>query len=202
MKSLSFEIAQFLEMHNIIQENEIDKCRYGLDILISSLLEIISIVILSFFIKNFIQTIFFFISFIPLRIFAGGYHANTKIGCYIISIIVYMIFSRCLNIIPLSQYKLICFISCFYSLILVCFFSPIIHSNKNVNNAEIKKFRKISIIICMIQIVAILFFMYISPNTLLFVALPMALGQMAETLSMTIVVFQKIKKGRRKLYDN
>ena len=72
MKSIAASIAYTLWDQGIIQKEDIDKCRYGLDIFISSALEIVSILIIAAVIGNFLQTLLLFAAFIPLRVYAGG----------------------------------------------------------------------------------------------------------------------------------
>ena len=80
MSSISGMITDTLWNQGIIQEEDVNKCRYGLDIFISSVLEIVSILIIAAVIGNFFQTLLFFAAFIPLRVYAGGYHAANGFG--------------------------------------------------------------------------------------------------------------------------
>ena len=53
MKSISGTIANALWNQGIIQEEDIDTCRYGMDVVISSVLEIVSILTIAAFVGNF-----------------------------------------------------------------------------------------------------------------------------------------------------
>ena len=158
MKSISKNIAQILKDENIIKENETDFCRYGLEIFFSSTLEIISILFISVFAGNFYETILFFTAFVPLRIFAGGYHADTKMRCYLISVCVYIIFTLIMKIISSELYMAINIVSVIFSTIVVFTTAPVIHRNKNTNQKEKIHYKKTSRIICIIEcaIIAIL----------------------------------------------
>lgn len=79
MRNIANNIAALLNANGIIQEDDMDTCRYGLEIFISSLLELTSILFISIFMDNFLETLLFFAAFIPLRVYAGGYHADTQI---------------------------------------------------------------------------------------------------------------------------
>ena len=87
MKNISSEIADMLWNQGIIQEDDVNTCKYGIDLFISSFLEILSILAIAIAFGNFIETTLLFVFFIPLRIYAGGYHADTKLKCYLISLI-------------------------------------------------------------------------------------------------------------------
>ncbi len=57
MKSISDTIANTLWTQGIIQKEDIDTCRYGLDVFVSSALEIASILIIAAFVGNFFETV-------------------------------------------------------------------------------------------------------------------------------------------------
>lgn len=181
-------IAQLLEKEDIIQKEDVDVCRYGLEVFTSSFLEIISILIFSAVIGNFFETLIFFIAFIPLRIYAGGYHADTKLKCYLVSLVVYGLFTVILKILPESLYMAIILPEVLFTLIVVLTASPVIHHHKNVNIIEIHNFRKISMIICITEIFIILLFTMIFKNNLL--AISLALGQLAVSLSMLVGILK------------
>lgn len=189
MRSISGRVAEILETHGAIQENDVDECRYGLEVFISSAFEVLSILFISIFVRNFVETLLFFAAFIPLRIYAGGYHAGTKLRCYLVSLATYAAFALVLYILPDDIYLITVGAEVLFALVMVLAFAPIIHYNKNVNYIEISNYRKISVAICIIQIALILVF------TIIFKAnrfvLSFALGQLAESLSMAVVVVKK-----------
>lgn len=102
MECISGIISHTLWEQGIIQEEDIDKCQYGLDIFISSVLEVASILIIAAVVGNFFDTLIFFAAFIPLRVYAGGYHANTKLRCYLVSLSVYGIFTVAIYVLPVK----------------------------------------------------------------------------------------------------
>ena len=104
MKSISQYISQTLGDEGIIKKDEIDVCKYGIEYFIISVLEILSVLLLSAFVGNFVCTLIYFVAFIPLRIYSGGYHADSKIGCYLILLSVYALFSVMIKYIPTNYY--------------------------------------------------------------------------------------------------
>lgn len=194
MKSISGTIANALWTQGIIQEEDIDTCRYGLDIFISSALEIASILIIAAFVGNFFQAVLLFISFIPLRAYAGGYHADTKLRCYFIALGVYVIFTAILKILSQRLYSAINLLVAICSLIIVLVAAPVIHKNKTVNEVEKKHYRRFSIWICSFETVAIMLLTAIFPKSPYIVSL--AIGQAAVTVSMIAAIV----KG--KIVDN
>lgn len=189
MKGISDSIATELSSQGIIQKEDVDKCKYGLEVMLSSLLEILSILLLSVFVGNFLETLLLFAAFIPLRVYAGGYHANTKLKCYLISVAVYTVFTVTTYILPEELYLLISVLCTVFSLTMVFNTAPIVHHNKSVNDIERKYYRKFSIIIVMAETMIILVTTAILPVSKIGISL--ALGQFSVSLSMLVVVVKQ-----------
>jgi len=195
MKDIIGTIACALWNQGIIREEDIDTCRYGLDIFVSSAIEIISILLIAVLVGNFLETFLFFLAFTPLRIYAGGYHANTKLRCYLISLGVYCIFTMIMNILPQNKYWTVNLLTTLSSLSIVLFSAPVIHKNKYVNKIELKYYRKFSIWICSIETVVILLLTVIFSKSPYIVSL--AIGQAAVTFSMiSALIKEKITDNK------
>ena len=182
MKNISGGIADVLFTQGVIQSDDIDKCKYGIDLFISSFLEIFSILIIAVFGGNFIETVLLFVFFIPLRIYAGGYHADTKMKCYLISLMMYGFSYVIASISPCKIYSVIDVCGTVFSLIVVLIKAPIIHDNKRVNDIERKNYRKISIEICLLETMIILLLTILIPEKIIVTYL--MIGQVSVALSM------------------
>lgn len=189
MKNISNGIADMLWTQGIIQEDDIDKCKYGIDLFISSFLEIISILAIAAILGNFIETVLLFVFFIPLRIYAGGYHADTKLKCFIISLVMYGFSYTLANITPSEMFVLINIIGTLFSLIMVLIMAPIIHINKNVNDIERRNYRKISIEICLVETTIILLLTMTIPKNIIVTYL--TVGQVSVAISMLAAILKK-----------
>lgn len=189
MKGISNIVANALWNQGIIQKEDIDTCHYGLDVFFSSTIEVVSILAISLFVGNFIETFLFFASFIPLRIYAGGYHANTKMRCYFVSLGVYGLFTYIMTNISHSFYLPVNYISTLFSLAIVYCMAPVIHKNKSVSDIEKKHFRKFSICICLVETVFILLLTIVFSKSPFIASL--ALGQIAVTLSMIVAAIKE-----------
>lgn len=190
MKSISQYISQTLGDEGIIKKDEIDVCKYGIEYFIISVLEILSVLLLSAFVGNFVCTLIYFIAFIPLRIYSGGYHADSKIGCYLILLSVYALFSVIIEYIPTNYYAVTGWGSIVLTAITILIFSPMMHNNKNFNDVEIAFYRKVSIKVMIIETVLIIAGIFIIPHSIFFYSF--SLGQLAVSLSM-LAAFVKSK---------
>lgn len=188
MKSISGMITDTLWEQGIIQEEDIDKCRYGLDVFISSILEIASILIIAVAMRNFPQTLLFFTAFVPLRIYAGGYHADTKLRCYFVSLATYAIFTIAIYVLPVKSYLATALSATAFTVTMILSSTPVIHKNKSVNDIERKYYRKFSIGICSVETAIILLLTAIFPESQVIVSL--AFGQAAVAFSMIAAVIK------------
>lgn len=196
MRNIAGNIAALLNANGIIQEDDMDTCRYGLEIFISSLLELTSILFISIFMDNFLETLLFFAAFIPLRVYAGGYHADTQIKCYMVSLGVYGLFTTLMRIVPTSWYTIIIYISIAMSLIIVLMLAPVRHTNKTLTPQETKIYREISVLICTIEAIIALFGSIMFEENTWITAF--TLGLSAETLSMIAAVIKKAVKHKKR----
>lgn len=86
--SLSSKISSKFIEHKIITEDMVDIYKYGVEITISSIIGFILILIIGLIFKSLIQALIFYIIFIILRSFTGGYHASSYLKCNLIFSIV------------------------------------------------------------------------------------------------------------------
>lgn len=130
---------------------------------------IITTLIIGALLGKIVAALFFMLIFIPLRITAGGYHCETAGKCYLLSMAVYLavIFTYdCVSTIP----SYVCVLICVFDLTAIIILSPVVSPNKPFTAKEKIKNRRISIILSLIYITAIIV-MLNSKNVYAFVIL-------------------------------
>ena len=198
MKKLSNSLSGALVQNNIISADREKQCQYGLELMMSSIAEILFVILLSAFLGNFVQTLIFFMGFIPLRIYAGGYHADTRLRCFLILLIIYAIFTVLLYLLPLEIYQYIVYGATVFTIIIVSAMAPLVHSRKNMNDEEIKTFRKIALDICFFEAALVILCSMIFKNNVYI--LSFVFGQISVTVSMVAAEMKnKIQEKRRKV---
>lgn len=78
---LSLEIADYLFYRKIITIDKYDVYRYGLEMIISTVLGVILVLLCGILTDSFIHAILFYGLFVILRMYTGGYHADSHIAC-------------------------------------------------------------------------------------------------------------------------
>lgn len=149
IEKISNKLLNYLiSSHKIKNDNEIiDYYRYGIEITISSILNIVLIISIGVVTKNIMESLMFLLCFIPLRQVTGGYHAETYFKCNLLFVIVFCLL--------LVIYKMSVEILTNYAVIMMLIFSltifitecPIENMNKPLNEEQKKINKKKAIIL-------------------------------------------------------
>ena len=84
-------IVKLMLNNKIIEENKVVICRWGISHILDTLFNIITFLTIGILFKMPIETIIFTLGYIPLRIYAGGYHAKTPFRCWCLSNIILVV---------------------------------------------------------------------------------------------------------------
>lgn len=161
MEKFSSKLIEFFVSNDLIKNEDKEIYKYAVNIILSSLIHIATVMIIGLCFNLFIESLVFYFSFIAIRKFAGGYHAKTPVRCYL--------FSFASNIIILCLVKwlssintLFIFIFIIFELlcvVLILLISPLDTENNPLTGQEKKMYRMLtSIIIIFIFIISLLCF--------------------------------------------
>lgn len=152
ISNLSNKVLNFLLEQKVIQDTEYETeyYKYGIEITISSILNIVIIIALGIILGVLKESIIFLICFIVLRQFTGGYHADSYLKCnmyfalsFISLILIYKMTSTILT-------TFICILISFACIVLITTYCPIEHINKPLSHHKKVFNRIIAIIISLI----------------------------------------------------
>lgn len=181
---------------NVISKDETAVVRYGLEVFFISFLELAAIFVLASFVGNLANTVCFFLAFIPLRVFAGGFHASTRLRCFILSLMVYGLFTTAMVFIPTTWYEWTIASSIVLTGLIVWRWSPTIHINRRFNEYDHWRFRRLSLKIFFLECL-ICFIMQIAfPASA--ASMAMALGMFSESIAIFVAVLDKQPYKRSK----
>ena len=161
MEKFSSKLIEFFVSNDLIKNEYKEIYKYAVNIILSSLIHIATVMIIGLCFNLFIESLVFYFSFIAIRKFAGGYHAKTPVRCYL--------FSFASNIIILCLVKwlssintLFIFIFIIFELlcvVLILLISPLDTENNPLTGQEKKMYRMLtSIITILIFIISSLCF--------------------------------------------
>lgn len=133
-------IINNLKQNGVLESKDEAIIHFGLNGLLSTIFSFISIILIGLYCDCLMESIIFTISFFFLRIYAGGYHADTPIKCYgtslAISITVFYIIHR------LNLGTMILTFIFILSSITVLILSPLDTPNKPLDQEEYKFYKK------------------------------------------------------------
>ena len=132
---LSTKIAHFFIKNKVISTNDKAIYKYGIEIILSILFSFFTTFLISLLIKKISYFVIFYIFFISLRIYSGGFHTSSYESCLITTNIVYILCIILTYVIRQQIYDIYIYISLFFNTIVVCKFAPIIHKNSIVDEA-------------------------------------------------------------------
>jgi accessory gene regulator B len=130
---------------------------FGVQQGLTIILNIVTTVIIGLLFDVLGQMLLFTVAYIPLRNFAGGYHASTPQRCYILSTLLTIIVSLLIKYVYIDMLVFIGLSMLAGTIIVV--FAPIANENKPLDELEKKVYKRKTIVICLVEIlIAMLFF--------------------------------------------
>lgn len=146
----SNKVVDWLIVNGTVKAEDRQIYLYGLQQGLMMILNIITTVIIGFCFSMVWQSIIFMVAYIPLRSFAGGYHARTQLKCYILSIMLTVVVLIMIKSIPATDIPIIALTGIASGII--AWLSPMEDSNKPLDEVELKVYRKRARLILIIKI--------------------------------------------------
>lgn len=155
---LSQVILKFVYKHLDLSPEMKDIYRYGIEVVLSSILNIILVLGASLLIRDFFAGAIFLLLFISLRSFTGGYHASTYFKCNSIMLITFL--TVCLFYKKLCQLDVNIHIYEFLSLvnlIPIFVFAPVQNKHKQLSKKQKRANYIFSVIMSILLSISALF---------------------------------------------
>lgn len=139
-QKLSYKITDSLIEKNIVAEEDKIVYRYSIEVFLSDIFYLLIAFFTALITQSLAASIAFFIGFLSLRKFSGGYHAKTYLRCHflfwtnqILMIILYHFL--------LPEYsKILSFVFIAFSITSVLVFAPVANGNKPLSKEEKSKY--------------------------------------------------------------
>lgn len=174
-RNLAEDIAFLLIKHKIVDIEQREVYIYGLEVILLNGGLLIAFLVISLLCGEMINFWAYMIFFLPLRIFSGGYHADTSECCFILSTIMYGISVTVTKFLPILYTDFYWQISGIIAVLVTLFFAPLINKNNLLNKSQKKRNR---IIVYLLLIADLVFFILcckfnwtIATNELIFIVM-------------------------------
>lgn len=188
IQSVSISISEAWAESGVISGDEAESYRYGLELLISTALNLLAIVCISIVLGHPLMFIPYLAVFIPMRLFAGGYHAGRHWICILFNAFVY--FAALFTMPLMSDYAsaVFCVAVSVTALVLVFLYAPVEAKNKPLYDSERVRSRRISLALAAALLAASLVLCFTG-------VLPLPLCRMlfcGEAAAMVLLVMEKV----------
>lgn len=144
---LSSHIADFFVDNHVIEKEQKDVYRYGAEIILSSIVGILVILLAGICTGSFPESLVFLLCIIPLRQYTGGYHADSYFKCNLYFVLSYLLVLAFYRYLPpfLDLPVLCCGIG--FGTAAVWFWSPVDNPNKILTAEQKRKYKKCSFLL-------------------------------------------------------
>ena len=145
---ISKMITNFFLQQKSISEDEKEIYQYGVEITISSILNILLVLLLSMLFRSVLSGIVFLVCFIYVRRYTGGYHAETYFRCNSALCITYIAVFIISKGVHISNVVFLLII--LIGLIIVIRYSPVNNTHKSLSGNEKKRYHYLAVTVYII----------------------------------------------------
>ncbi|MEG1608431.1 MAG: accessory gene regulator B family protein [Clostridia bacterium] len=165
LAAISKKITSYFIRKNIINEDEREVYNYCFEIMLSTLMNLVVLIIIGVATKKYLETLIFCISFVMLRGSVGGYHAKRHITCLLSIVIIYFAVMAMLYI-PMFVLQYFSIAVLMTGIAIFAFLAPTDTQNKRLSVAEKSKLRKKTYVIILIFLIACAVFALFEKTTI------------------------------------
>ncbi len=152
LSNLARKYTDALIINKQIDESERAIYEYGCYIFLSSTLFFLVTILFGFILQMVLSSIIFFISFMSIRRYAGGYHAKTEIMCQINSFILILLSNILIKLAIHFHLQLLLIFINFISIVLILALAPLDSKEKPLSHIEKKHYKRKTYMILVILI--------------------------------------------------
>lgn len=189
-RNLAEDITFLLIKNKIVDIEKRDIYIYGLEVILLNGGLLITFLIISLLCGEMMNFLAYLMFFLPMRLFSGGYHAETSERCFILSTIMFGASIAVSKLIPLLYILNMGKIVGVISVLVILVLAPLINENNPLNQTQRRRNR---IILCTLLFIDLVFYILscnyawtIASNELIFIvmdALLLLAGKLKQGIS-------------------
>lgn len=188
-KTAEIIICKLFEKDDSYFENYI----YGMELLLSSFICSLLLLLTGIITNTFIESILFIVFFSALRIYTGGFHAQSFLLCTVITLVNYIViictYRWLFNYFSKLYVNLPAFL---LTLIVIAVLAPVDNPNNPIGKKQAFVYKKRAIIILSVEIVVFYALLYVFSYTKCVILIPTL---MSVDIFMIVPIFSRIKGG-------
>lgn len=168
LEGLAHRIVDDLVRNDVVKGEDAAIYIYGINQILTYALNVSSALMIGMMFGVLLEVAVFMAAYIPLRSFAGGYHAKTPLRCYIFSVIILIFVSLGMRYLTLTEWAYYVILPAAALVVLVL--SPVEDRNKPLDETERRVYKKRAALIAVAELMIGLVFKLIGLDSL-FVAM-------------------------------
>lgn len=142
LNRIAFYITEELISNGTVKAEDRDIYRYGFEMGFAQVINLISTLLIGFVFGLPVESMFFLISFMTLRTYAGGYHSSSHLKCYLLSITANLVVFGTVRLLICTGTEHLCFYLGAIGVLLLVWLAPVEDRNKPMDGMERIVFRK------------------------------------------------------------
>lgn len=148
--------ADLLSTNQIIRDDDKEIYAYGIEVILSTVINLVVIVAIGILMGRFAETAIFILAFASLRVYAGGYHARTHLGCIATFTLIYLANISVVGITPNWLEKPISIGAAIAAFLFIWHAAPIEHKNRPFEGDEYKRFKRNCRLILAVEFITVM----------------------------------------------
>lgn len=148
-------MIQIAIRNNIITEQEQELYEYSYETMFARIIGVFTLVAIGFLFNCAFGVIAFCFTFTPIRIYAGGFHARGYAGCYLASVVAFLLIVCVYNVLDVAWVAPLVVVGSMASAIIIFFMSPVADPNKPLDEKESIQYREKARVIIAVEVLAI-----------------------------------------------
>lgn len=146
IERLAVTLSESWGKAGVVKQSDVSLYRYGLELLLSTLANVFIIIAISIISGHTWAFVPYLLSFIPIRSFAGGYHAKTHWLCIALSTGIFFLSVMGMPLLRGTASSIFCVAVGIISFTTICLLAPVPAKNKPLTMEEVRRNRLISLI--------------------------------------------------------
>ena len=142
IESQAKQMSSFFISNGIIDEKDREKFDYCYEILLSTLLNVLAVVLIGAATGFLPQTVYFLAAFILLKNTAGGYHVASHLGCFACTMGTYLAFRLLGAFLPADVLPMLSVVLVSFSVVTVFLLAPVGTENKPLGRKQSLRLRR------------------------------------------------------------
>lgn len=194
ISKVSSKIVSVLASRSVINKDDAELYDYGFFILLSQLLYFIIALATGIILKIIPQSVIFYLVFLLIRKYAGGYHASTEARCEIFSTLLIVGSITVAKLSEIYDFKIALLVISAVSAVCIFIFSPLDTPEKPLSQKEFNYFRKISWLILLAIIISITVSYILKLN---FITVPCCMSLILESILLSAGKIKKLQDEKK-----